>query len=186
MKKPEKFDWGLAEFMEGEEAQKGAAFLLGFVVAFAFLSALIALVPLEFFEMGVAGAVASLLSLGGAHPEIIFQEPVLILLRGEQIQISYLCTGLLEMLVLVSAVVASFGIARRERLLGAFGAVAVTFAFNQARIIATIHAVFGMGPEIGEIFHEFFFRAFLFLVIVGYYALWFFWATRKKDAGAMA
>ncbi len=166
-----------------EEAIKTGKFLLGLVVAFLILNFLISLVQVQFIEYFYASAALFLLNSAGMGGEIIFQEPVLILLHNydNSIGITYLCTGLFELIILVSAIIASFGIQLRKRLIGAAGAVVVTALFNIVRIFLSIYIIILFGLQIGELSHDLLFRIFLFLVIAGYYAAWFFWATRKGD-----
>ena len=58
-------------------------------------------------------------------------------LQGKTIVISWLCTGVLEIIVLVSAIVASFGIGWRKKAVGIAGAVILGIIFNLLRSLFT-------------------------------------------------
>tara|TARA_Y100000310_G_scaffold296055_1_gene327992 strand:+ start:100 stop:645 length:546 start_codon:yes stop_codon:yes gene_type:complete len=162
------------------EIYKAGKFLLGFTVFFFGLSFLFGLIPLEVVELITAQVSLFLLNLLGVNGTIEIGEPVKMLLGEKVILISYLCTGALELIVLVSGIAASFGIGIRKRLLGVGAAIFFGFAFNQARIVATILAIFGFSLPIVELTHDLLFRIFLFVYIAGFYAVWFWWATRTK------
>ncbi len=172
----------VADWKKESEAKKGLKFLLHFSVWFLALNFFAWLLPLPWVEAVTAELSVWLLALFGTGAEIIFREPVLILLHNHTISISYLCTGLLEAVIIAAAVLASVGISREKRILGAVAGVALTFIFNQARIVATMLAVVNMGLDSAEFLHNLLFRVFLFIVIAGYYALWF-WIVTKPAAG---
>src|SRR3989338_2458473 len=124
-----------------EELRKSGKFLAGLVVAFFGLSLLSKLVPLEAVEALVADTVlATLAPLGWQGTLDASVEPVVLRFTGfsNPVSISYLCTGLLETIVLVSAVLASFGIPWKERLKGAAGGAPISFLFYIICIDATI------------------------------------------------
>ncbi|MFH1234341.1 MAG: exosortase/archaeosortase family protein [Candidatus Diapherotrites archaeon] len=171
-----------------EEAKKSAYFLfLAFFSIFA-LFVLSSLVPLEWSESFVAGTVLYGLNAAGLHGYIAPVETgdavAIILENGPSIQISYLCTGLLETILLAGVILASAGIPIYKRIIGvAVGAIA-SAVLNFARIFATIYFIYNSGIETVEFIHNFFFRAFLFISVFCFYALWFRWATgsvREKE-----
>ncbi|MBS3063304.1 MAG: exosortase/archaeosortase family protein [Candidatus Diapherotrites archaeon] len=164
------------------ELRKAGKFLAGFVAAFFALNFLARLVPLEAIEGLVAGAALAGLNFFGVNGVLLAGEPVLLQVEGLAlpVAISYLCTGLLETIVLVSAVLASFGIPWRERVKGAGLGILISFIFNIIRIDGTILMIKAQGLVLGELTHDLFFRAFLFLSIAGYYAWWFRRSTRQR------
>lgn len=179
--------WESAHFRT--EAKIALKFLAGTALVFAALHIVFSLlVPLWLVEAFYANLAVFLAGIFGLHGGIITapgEEPVLIFLLGVgmPVSISYLCTGLLEMLLLVAAVAASFGIEIRKRMLGIAGAVAATMLFNILRITASILLIAYAGLGIAELGHEILFRLFLFVTIAGYYTWWFRWATGKEGAG---
>lgn len=166
-----------------KEMKQGAKFLLGFIVAFAVLFGIFLFVPLVWLEFAVALPVSFVLNLFGATNTIeTAQEPVLILIDGfaGSVQISELCTGVLEVIVVWAAIIASFGITWRKRLIGIAGALVAGIVFNQLRILVTIWFVLSDSLGFADFVHGVLFKVVLFLVIAGYYALWFYWATRSE------
>ena len=165
-----------------EELRKAGKFLAGLVVAFFGLSLLAKAIPLEAIEWFVASVALRSLGLFGVSGTLKAGEPVVMQLTGLQnpVAISYLCTGLLETLVLVSAILASFGIPWKERLKGAAGGVLISFIFNIIRIDATILVIRAQGLGVGELTHDWLFRIALFLTVAGYYAWWFRRTTSTK------
>ncbi len=166
-----------------KESIKTGKFLLGFGASFLALSALLFFVPLEWIEFFFAAATLLLLNALGFAGEIVFGEPVLIQLQALSlpIAITYLCTGLLEAVVVVSAVAASFGIPAKKRIVGvALGLLAIV-AFNVVRIVASILIIIFLGLDAGEFSHDLLFRIFLFATIAGYYFFWFRWVTKKNN-----
>ena len=94
-------------------------------------------------------------------------------IAGKEIAISELCTGWLETAVLISAVLASIGIAWRKRIYGAIGALAFGFAFNQLRIVVSTMQLLSTDLQTAELTHDIFFRLSLLVVIAGFYYWWF-------------
>ena len=107
------------------------------------------------------------------------QSTVLMSVEGKRIEISELCTGMLETVLLFTAILASFGISWKKRIFGACGALIFGFAFNQLRIFVSIMQILSTEIQIAELTHDFFFRLSLLIVIAGYYYLWFKKATKK-------
>ncbi|MFH1664296.1 MAG: archaeosortase/exosortase family protein, partial [archaeon] len=137
--------------MQKEDAVKGGKFLLILVISYVILSVLIELIPLKWIELLIAKSAAIVLTVIGLQGEIVFQEPVLILFENFSIQISYLCTGLMEFILLASAVIATAGISKEKKVLGVVGAGIATFLFNVARIVITVSLITGSSPETIEL-----------------------------------
>jgi len=166
--------------MEREDAVKGGKFLLILILVYVIFSLLIGLIPLEWIELLLAKVVLFFLNLTGMNGEIVFQEPVLILFENFSVQISYLCTGLLEFVLLVSAVIATEGIKRKKKIFGIIGAGIVTFVFNIVRIVFTVSLISESSLEVIELTHDVLFRISLFVLIAGYYFLWYYFSVKKK------
>ncbi len=169
--------------LDRKEISKSGKFLIGLVASFALLNLLFSLIPLEWIEFVFAFLTSLILSVFGVQNELVYGEPVIIMLHNfsPDISIGDLCTGLLELSIIIAAVVASFGIKIEKRIAGAIAATATIFAFNLIRIVLSIGIILLFGLGIGELSHEVLFRIFLFLVIAGFYFLWFNWATKSKQ-----
>ncbi|MFH1587123.1 MAG: exosortase/archaeosortase family protein [Candidatus Diapherotrites archaeon] len=169
--------------LDRKEISRSGKFLIGLVAFFVLLNLLFSLIPLEWVEFVFAFLTSLIFSVFGAQNELVYGEPVIILLHNFPlpISISYLCTGLLELSIIVAAVAASFGIKIEKRIAGIIAATATIFAFNLTRIVLSIGIILLFGLEIGELSHEVLFRIFLFLVIAGFYFIWFNWATKGEQ-----
>lgn len=162
------------------EILKAGKFLLGFGACFLALSALLFFVPLSWFEYFFAALSFFVLGLLGFSGEIVFGEPVLLRLSAlsQPIAISYLCTGLLEAVIVASAVAASFGIETKKRIFGIIAGILALVLFNSGRIIASILIIIFLGASAAEFSHDILFRVFLFAAVAGYYFVWFKWAVK--------
>ncbi|MBN2066952.1 MAG: hypothetical protein JW744_00610 [Candidatus Diapherotrites archaeon] len=168
---------------EKEDAVKTGRFLLFFILVYLLgLLFLGALFPIPAQELFIAGNVSAALGAFGIESSVSMQETALVSIQsGPAIAISELCTGSTELLIIVSAIIASIGISWRKRLAGAIAAAAATTAFNYFRVIATILIILGTG-DIGaiELAHNVLFRAFLFFTIAVSYIAWFYWAVSAE------
>ncbi|MBU2099845.1 archaeosortase/exosortase family protein [Candidatus Micrarchaeota archaeon] len=160
--------------MDKKDAVKGGKFLLVLIGVYVFLSVLFYLIPLEWIEFVIAKTVV--LFSGG---KIVSQEPVLILFENFTIQISYLCTGLMEFILLASALAATEGVENKKKVLGIIGAGIATFLFNITRIIITISLISTSSMQTIELAHNVLFRVSLFVLIAGYYFFWYYFSVKK-------
>lgn len=167
-------------FTEKDILQAGK-FLAGMTVLFLFFNFLVGLVPLEWFETFYAFFTLEFLKLLGFGGSLEAGEPVMVHLDGfiAPLGFSYLCTGLLELILVWSAVLSSFGIEAKKRLIGAIVGTAALVVFNFFRIISSILVIAWFGLEAGNFSHDLLFRMFLFVTIAGFYYCWFQWATKK-------
>jgi exosortase/archaeosortase family protein len=166
-----------------EDARKSGRFLLFFVVVYLALSVVArGLIGIEAIELSVANAVLGMLETFGQAGSVSFTEVALIQLEsGVSIEISELCTGLMEFMIIVGAILASVGISLRRRLIGAAVAGVATVLLNFLRIVVTALVILGTGDLVLiEFTHNVLFRAFLFVSIAGIYIAWFYWAASKE------
>ena len=84
-----------------------------------------------------------------------------------------LCTGYLEIAVLLAFIFASEDRSLKYRVKGAIGAIIFTFIANIARISGTILASNSLTVEEIDLLHNAGFKILLFLVVAGYYACWY-------------
>jgi exosortase/archaeosortase family protein len=92
----------------------------------------------------------------------------------KQIIISSLCTGVLEIIILISAMIASIGITFRNKIIGIINAIILGFVFNTARIWITLSLIMGTNASVFEFAHDFLFRIILFIYIIFVYVIWFY------------
>jgi len=163
------------------EAWKALRFLALALLSMLVLFLITSLVPLQWFELFVANTVANAYNALGAQARVIPGEPVGITLENTSIEISYLCTGLLEAIVLASVIIASAGIPINKRIIGACAGVAFTVAVNLARIFATLYFIASADMKTADFLHNIFFRLTLFVSIFVFYAAWFHWTTKSSE-----
>lgn len=177
--RPLNFSFGKAD------AVKTGRFLVFFIVAYVALSIFARTVlTVQGIELWVAGNVLGFLSLFGQAGTVSLGETALIeLASGTVIEISELCTGLMETLIIVGAILASIGISWKKRLLGAVAAGILTISLNHFRIVFTALLILETGNlEMIEFAHNVLFRIFLFVTIAGFYIAWFYLAVREESA----
>ena len=168
------------KFFCQRDVKKGFKFIAVFTPIFFFLYLTVPFY-IQLIELVYAQIVTAWLNFSGVKAFIISStEPVQIIMPGIAIQISFLCTGLIELFVLVAAILASSGIEWKKRFYGLIGAFDAVVLFNLTRILLTLNLVQNNNQEITDFAHNFFFRVFLFIVIVGFYSLWFYWATEGQ------
>lgn len=156
-------------------------FLFFFTVSFASINLVVSIVDIVFFENLFATFTSFFLSLIGFENTVsAAAEPVnmKIVGLGNLIEFTYLCTGLLEWIVIVSAILASTESSREKRLHGVVFATIGVFLFNLFRINASILAILFLGVEAGAFSHDIFFRVFLFVSIAGFYYAWLKYAQK--------
>ncbi|MFA5930879.1 MAG: exosortase/archaeosortase family protein [archaeon] len=174
-------------------------FVLGFVFFYLLITGLVLLIPSEFYKAAVGKSVQSIISLQGIPTSegsfigcteanwigaeipsncYFFQTNTTI---EKVIFISWLCTGILEIIVLASAILASFGVSWKKKLQGILVAIILGVIFNLLRIVITVNIILGQEGQIVEFTHDLLFRVILFVYIVGFYVLWFYWANGKEQ-----
>lgn len=170
-------------------------FLMGFVLSYLTLSFLISLISQEFFKQLIGLGVEFFLNLFGNNTvsqgfvlcneyswlyEGISGTCYSFLVGTKTIHIAWLCTGILEIIILVSAILASFGINNKAKLIGVLIAIIVGIIFNLIRIIITINIALTQNIQVIEFAHDVLFKLVLFIYITVFYVLWFYWAKNKK------
>jgi exosortase/archaeosortase family protein len=98
----------------------------------------------------------------------------------EPINIINLCTGILEIIILISAILASIGISFRDKLVGISISIFAGIIFNLIRIWITINIILLGNIGFAEFVHGFLFKLILFLYIIGFYVTWFYWTQNKE------
>jgi exosortase/archaeosortase family protein len=148
------------------------------------LNLLVWLFPPLFFENLTAHATSGILNISGIPNSVETNGTVSILLQNPEntiIAISDLCTGLLETIILVSAIAATMEIHWKKRAVGAVAAVVGIFVFNQIRIVSTIYFILNAPLAVVELSHDTLFRVFLFVAIAVFYWLFLKWGKAKQQ-----
>ena len=87
--------------------------------------------------------------------------------------ITFLCTGILEFSLLVSAIIASRDQTIKKRIKGIFYSVFIVLIFNILRISFTILIIKNLDLTTADFFHGFLFRLFLIIIVIGFYYIWY-------------
>jgi exosortase/archaeosortase family protein len=152
---------------------------LGFMLVYFLLA------PFETHLQSIeANHVRGVLELVGVNttPTLV---PFQFFMNGKLIEISALCAGLLEMVLLASAMFATRGETARAKVGGIIVGVGVLYAFNILRMSITLLQLEHSSLSFAVITHDFLFR---FILIVGFaflYGAWlhrthlYDWASRK-------
>jgi len=86
--------------------------------------------------------------------------------------IEFLCTGILEYSLLSAAILASFDVSWKKRIIGVLLSTVVVFIFNLFRITLTIFIIDKLNLSVANFFHGFLFRLFMIIIVVGVYWYW--------------
>jgi len=169
----------MANSKQVKDAGKFVLLLFTFFAALLFLSSLF---PQNFFEKITANTGNAIYSFIGISGTTGQQDGKIFIqvTNGPKIFFSSLCTGLLETILLVAAIAATFEIHWKKRLLGIVVGIVSVFLFNLFRIAATTLAILGTAIQTAEFAHNVLFRIFLFIAIAGLYAGWYRWAMIKE------
>lgn len=103
--------------------------------------------------------------------------PIQFWMNGKLIEISALCSGLLEMILLASAILATPTATPRKKILGIIIGVAILYMFNLFRIAVTLLQLEHASFSFAELTHDVLFRL---ILIVGFAALYGAWLNFDK------
>ena len=92
-------------------------------------------------------------------------------------EINDLCAGAIELAVLFGIVMASRDKTVKQRTLGVAGGFVAFLVFNPLRIAVTLSAV---GSWALPLLHDVLFRISLLIIIVGYYAIWYYATPSRR------
>ena len=176
--------------IKSDQKKQFTFFVLGFIFFYLLLTFLIT--PIEpFAKEFTSSSSAVLLSMQGVEiSESDFYtaddgEIVYSFFVGSdqksQIIISSLCTGVLEIIILICAMLASFGITLNKKLIGIVVAIFSGIIFNIVRVFVTINIILIANPEVVEFAHDLLFRVILLLYIMVVYVAWFYWSEKTSS-----
>ncbi len=98
--------------------------------------------------------------------------PIQFWVQGKLVEISPLCSGLLEMILLASAMVVTPTIGTRKKIFGIAGGIILLYVFNLFRIIITIQQLVHTSLSFVEFTHDVLFRLVLLLGFAALYGGW--------------
>ncbi|MFH1587765.1 MAG: exosortase/archaeosortase family protein [Candidatus Diapherotrites archaeon] len=165
------------------EQLKGLKFTALVLVWFIGLNGILFLIPLTgLIQLFYAHAGLFALNFFGFQGKVILEEvPVIVFSNFDyNASITYLCSGVLETIVLISCIMASIGISWKKRIIGSLIGIILLGIGNIKRIVLSVLILKFFGNFWGNLFHEILFKIFLFIGIAGIYFIWFLWATENK------
>lgn len=121
---------------------------------------------------------SALLSVFGKANTFVFDSvtktsTILVSTLKEPIILSFLCSGILEFCLLISAILSSIGISLKKRIVGALLSIPIIIAFNLTRIVVTSLIIINGNLSFSSFVHGFLFRLFLIFIVIGTYYVWF-------------
>lgn len=161
-------------------------FVLGFIIIYLLLTTIV--YPFEMEAKIFTGIISeSLVGLQGVETtflglvEFELEEAYAFTINhtNQLIVISWLCTGILEIIILVSAILASFGISLKKKLIGIVFAIISGIIFNFIRIWITLNIIMLQDAQVFEIAHDLLFRLTLLVYVIIVYVIWFSWSEGK-------
>lgn len=181
-----KFWRSLKKDLKNQKALRNATkFMVIFTLVF--LVFLLILIPLlsplwDFFGVANAHSVRAILALFGIESEVI-GNILTTSVNGEDIDfvISQICSGDIEIALLISLLLASFDVALSWRVIGSIIGAFVILLVNPLRIGLTLIITVNTNLEVGDLAHNILFRLFLFLLLIFYYFLWYSLTKSRKS-----
>ena len=181
------------EKVRGSQRKQFAWFVLGFILFYTILSGAAYMAPAIVFEASAGLPLAAALVAQGNN----VGTEACVLENGEQafcmdissqqggaeqkqIIISWLCSGVLEIIILASAMLASFGVSWKKKFIGIAVAVPAGYVFNLLRVWVTANIILTQNVATIEFAHDLLFRAVLFVYITAFYVAWFYWAAKNE------
>ncbi len=135
---------------------------------------------LQSFEMRLqiveAGVVQSALRALGTETRAT-ENPIQFFAGEKLIEISPLCSGLLEMILLVAAIVATRDTSVRKKVIGIILGIGVLFVLNLLRMLISIQQVLHTSLDFAEFTHGVLFRV---MLVIGFALIYLIW-LRGRD-----
>lgn len=103
---------------------------------------------------------------------VISQTPIRFWAENHLIEVSPLCAGLLEMILLTSAIIATRGASVRKKIKGIGFGIVVLYVFNVLRIVFTVQQIVHTPISFAELTHDVLFRL---ILVVGFAAVYAYW-----------
>ncbi len=98
------------------------------------------------------------------------------------IEISPLCAGLMEMILLAAVMMATRTVSLSKKIKGILVGITLLYVFNVLRIVMTIQQLIHTSFSFAEFTHDWLFRLVLIFGFVMVYAGWLNWDELKKKA----
>jgi exosortase/archaeosortase family protein len=161
-------------------AMESLAFLARWILWFALGWAVFS--PFEPFLQGVEAAHVRIMLDGVGVETVSGGVAHQFFMNGKLIEISPLCSGLLEMILLASAILATRNEKRDSRVRGVIGGVLLLYLFNLIRMVITLLQLEHASLSFAVLTHDYLFRL---LLILGFVFVYGGWLNRARIRGWM-
>lgn len=170
------------EKIKKSQKKQFSFFVLGFLIFYLLISWVVSLAPATMYEAATGTMLRGLLGAQGIPSAGYIMDNYLIAVQGKEIIISWLCSGVMEIIVLISAILASFGVSWKKKAIGVAIAVPTGYLFNVLRVWITTNIILTQPIQVIELTHDVLFRVFLFIYIMIFYVVWFYLSARKGES----
>lgn len=161
-------------FSQNQLVREAVIFIASFLIVAGALT--IILSPIEpFLQKAEAGQSQSILHAVGVNTNPA-ENPIQFWMNGKHIEISPLCSGLLEMILLASAIIVTPTASIRKKTIGIITGVFILYTFNLVRIVVTLLQLEHASFSFAEITHDILFRV---ILIIGFALLYSAWLNSK-------
>ncbi len=158
-----------------EQIWKGVKFIVLLGIASALVYSL--LLALQDYVISITALGSSwILNLLGISSSA---EGSMILFNGQNAKIVWLCTGSLELALLLGAVIATEDRTWKQRLVGIAFSTMILYIINIVRVGITLASAVWFGWNFADLVHTVLFKFFLVFAILGLYAIWYLWLSKK-------
>jgi len=156
------------------QIKKAAKFFASIVIIYAIIwIALLLLVGIKPFQEITAIMSNAALSAIGEPAKLSFTDLTLMTFKnGIKIEINDLCTGLIEIIILIAAILSTVEIKLEKRIIGVIAGILFGITINILRITITTMNLLKTNIDYAILTHDVFFRISLFIVIAGFYWAW--------------
>jgi exosortase/archaeosortase family protein len=128
---------------------------------------------LYFLKALTAQAANFILGLLGVPTILQFLAEPSIIVGKLTAQITNLCAGDIEIILMTAIILSTFDRSWRQRLFGVLGGILIVLIINPLRIAAVIAVGYYSSWQWADFTHDVLFRLTLLVVIVGYYYIWY-------------
>ncbi len=106
-------------------------------------------------------------------------EGSMIMFNEHSAKIVWLCTGSLELALLLGAVIATEDRTWKQRVLGIVFSTVMLYIINIVRVGVTLASAVWYGWNFADLIHTVLFKFFLVFAILGVYAIWYLWLSKR-------
>ena len=148
-------------------------FILSIMAFYTFLWLIISNINLYFLKAETAKTANMLLNLFGVPSTLSFGAEPLIIIGNITAQITNLCAGDLEIILLTAIIISTFDRTIRQRIIGILIGLFLILILNPIRIFIVLAVGYYSSWQWADFTHDVLFRLTLLITIVLYYYIWY-------------